>query len=130
VETVFDVVKEPRVWLGPDVQISELVTTPEGVGTTFHAAWKVLGIPLKTTHEYIEYVQNSHFASKAALGPVFRVEVTPEDGGTRLVIRSDTFPRNMAEAAVDALIIKMSEHGQAEQLAAIKARAEGSTGRS
>lgn len=127
-EDVFELVKDPRVWLGPDVQISDLVTTPEGVGTTFQASWKVLGIPLKTTHEYTEYVPKSHFTSKAALGPVFRVEVAPGDGGTRLSIRSDTVPRNMAEAAVDALIIKMSERGQAQQLAGIKAKAERRTG--
>lgn len=128
VQEVFDLVKDPRVWLGPDVQISDLVTTPEGVGTTFQAAWKVLGIPLRTTHEYTEYVPQSHFTSKAALGPVFRVEVAPEDGGTRLRIRSDTVPRNMAEAAVDALVIKMSERGQSQQLAGMKAQAERRTG--
>jgi len=124
VDVVFDVVKDPRVWLGPSVQISELNTTPEGVGTTFQAAWKVFGFPLKTTHEYTEYVPNKHFTSKAALGPVFEVEVTPENGGTRLSMRSDTVPRNMAEAAVDALVIKLSERSQAEELAGIKAKAE------
>ncbi|UUL76094.1 SRPBCC family protein [Pseudarthrobacter sp. Fe7] len=128
VQEVFDLVNDPQVWLGPDVQISDLRTTPGGVGTTFQAAWKVLGFPLKTTHEYTEYVPNSHFTSKAALGPVFKVEVAPEDGGTRLGIRSDTVPRNMAEAAVDALVIKMSERGQAEQLAGIKAKAESRAG--
>ncbi len=121
---VFDLVRDPRVWLGPDVQISELKNTPEGVGTTFQAAWKVLGIPLKTTHEYTEYVPNEHFTSKAALGPIFRVEVKAENGGTRLSMRSDVVPRNMAEAAVDALVIKMSERSQTELLASIKATAE------
>ncbi|GGH90352.1 SRPBCC family protein [Arthrobacter liuii] len=128
VEEVFDLVKDPQVWLGPDVQIADLKTTPEGVGTTFQAAWKVLGIPLKTTHEYTEFVPNGHFTSKAALGPVFKVEVTPQDGGTRLSMRSDTVPRNMAEAAVDALVIKMTERSQAEMLAGIKARAEARAG--
>lgn len=128
VERVFDLVKDPHVWLGPDVQISDLKTTPEGVGTTFQAAWKVLGIPLKTTHEYTEFVPNEHFTSKAAMGPVFKVEVSAVDGGTRLDMRSDVVPRNMAEAAVDALVIKMSEHSQAEQLAGIKAKAEAATG--
>jgi uncharacterized protein YndB with AHSA1/START domain len=128
VDVVFDVVKDPQVWLGPSVQISELKTTPEGVGTTFHAAWKILGFPLKTTHEYTEYVPNRHFTSKAALGPVFKVEVTPEDGGTRLSMRSDVVPRNMAEAAVDALVIKLTEHSQAEELAGIKAKAEARAG--
>ncbi|MDP9888362.1 SRPBCC family protein [Pseudarthrobacter enclensis] len=128
VDVVFDMVKDPRVWLGPNVEISELKTTPEGVGTTFRAAWTVLGIPLRTTHEYTEYVPNRHFTSKAALGPVFKVEVTPEDSGTRLSMRSDVVPRNMAEAAVDALAIKMSERSQAEELAGIKARAEAQAG--
>lgn len=128
VQEVFDLVKDPRVWLGPDVQISDLETTPQGVGTTFQAAWKVLGFPLKTTHEYIEFVPNRHFTSKAALGPVFRVEVTPENGGTRLSMRSDTVPRNMAEAAVDALVIKMSERGQSGILAGIKEAAEAAAG--
>ncbi|WP_457948855.1 SRPBCC family protein [Pseudarthrobacter sp. alpha12b] len=128
VQQVFDLVKDPGVWLGPDVQISDLRTTPEGVGTTFQAAWKVMGVPLKTTHEYTGFVPNAHFTSKAALGPVFTVEVTPEDGGTRLSMRSDTVPRNMAEAAVDALVMKMSERSQAELLAGIKAAAEAGGG--
>ncbi|TQJ58000.1 uncharacterized protein YndB with AHSA1/START domain [Arthrobacter sp. SLBN-83] len=128
VDVVFDVVKDPRVWLGPNVQISELKTTPEGVGTTFHAAWKVFGIPLKTTHEYTEYVANKYFTSKAALGPVFKIEVAPEDGGTRLSMRSDVVPRNIADAAVDALVIKLSERSQAEELAGIKAKAEAQAG--
>jgi len=121
---VFDLVRDPRVWLGPDVQISELKTTPEGVGTTFQAAWKVLGIPLKTTHEYTEFAQNERFTSKAALGPVFTVEVAPANGWTRLSMRSDVIPRNMAEAAVDALVMKISERSQTELLASIKATAE------
>ena len=128
VSQVFDLVRDPAVWLGPDVHISDLKSTPEGVGTTFQVVWKVLGIPLKTTHEYTEFVQDHHFTSKAALGPVFKVEVTPEDGGTRLNMRSDVVPRNMADAAVDALVIKMSERSQAELLASIKARAEAQPG--
>lgn len=128
VERVFDLVKNPGVWLGPDVQISDLNITPEGVGTSFQAAWKVLGIPLKTTHEYTEYVPNEHFTSTAALGPVFKVEVAPANGGTRLSMRSDVVPRNMAEAAVDSLVMKMSERSQAELLAGIKATAETGTG--
>ncbi|CAN7358547.1 hypothetical protein [Arthrobacter sp. LjRoot14] len=114
--------------MGPDVQISDLNTTPEGVGTSFQAAWRVLGIPLKTTHEYTEYVPNEHFTSTAALGPVFKVEVAPANGGTRLSMRSDVVPRNMAEAAVDSLVMKMSERSQAELLAGIKATAEAGTG--
>lgn len=128
VQEVFDLVKDPRVWLGQDVQVSDLKTTPEGVGTTFQAAWKILGVPLKTTHEYTEFVPNQYFTSKAALGPVFKVEVAPEDGGTRLHMRSDVVPRNMAEAAVDSLVIKMSERSQAELLASIKASAEARPG--
>ena len=112
------------MWLGPDVQISNLAATPQGLGTTFEAAWKVLGIPLKTTHEYIEFVPNEHFTSKAAMGPVFIVSVEPEPGGTRLKMRSDVVPSNWAEAAVDSLVIKMSERSQADELAGIKAAAE------
>lgn len=125
---VFELVRDPSVWLGPDVQITDLKTTPEGVGTTFQAAWKVLGIPLKTTHEYTEFTRNEHFTSKAALGPVFTVEVAPANGWTRLSMRSDVVPRNMAEAAVDALVMKMGERGQTELLASIKATAEAQAG--
>lgn len=124
VQRVFDLVKDPKVWLGPDVQVSNLNLTPQGVGTTFEAAWKVLGIPLKTTHEYTEFVPNEHFTSKAALGPVFNVAVSAENGGTRLSMRSDVVPANGAEAAVDSLVIKMSEHSQADLLASIKTFAE------
>ena len=124
VQRVFDLVKDPSVWLGPDVQVTNLKTTPQGVGTTFEAAWKVLGIPLKTTHEYTEFVPNEHFTSKAALGPVFNVTLEPNDGGTRLRMRSDVVPANWAEAAVDSLVIKISERSQTELLASIKATAE------
>jgi len=81
VREVFNLVKDPRVWLGKDVHVSGLKTTPEGVGTTFEASWKILGMPLKTTHEYIEFVPDRYFTSKAAMGPVFRVEVAPATGG-------------------------------------------------
>ncbi|WP_237393843.1 hypothetical protein [Pseudarthrobacter sp. ATCC 49987] len=94
------------------------------MGTTFEAAWKVLGIPLKTTHEYTEFVPGEHFTSKAALGPVFNVAVAPEDGGTLLRMRSDVVPANWAEAAVDSLVIKISERSQDELLARIKATTE------
>lgn len=128
VERVFDLVKDPTVWLGPDVRISDLRVAPEGVGTTFEASWHVLGIPLKTTHEYTEFVPNEHFTSKAALGPVFVVAVAPEDGGTRLSMRSDVVPSNWADAAVDSLVMKLSERSQEELLAGIKAKAEGAAG--
>lgn len=124
VERVFDLVKDPEVWLGPDVKISDLHVAPEGVGTTFAASWRILGIPLKTTHEYTEFVPNEHFTSKAALGPVFVVAVAPEDGGTRLSMRSDVIPSNWADAAVDSLAIKLTERSQEELLAGIKAKAE------
>ncbi|MDQ0258754.1 uncharacterized protein YndB with AHSA1/START domain [Sinomonas atrocyanea] len=128
VERVFDLVKDPAVWLGPDVRISDLRVAPEGVGTTFEASWRVLGIPLRTTHEYTEFVPHDHFTSKAALGPVFVVAVAPEDGGTRLSMRSDVVPANWADAAVDSLVIKMSEGSQEELLAGIKAKAEAGAG--
>lgn len=130
VQRVFDLVKDPSVWLGPDVQVTNLKTTPQGVGTTFEAAWRVLGIPLKTTHEYTEFVPNEHFTSKAALGPVFNVTLAPEDGGTRLTMQSDVVPANWAEAAVDSLAIKISERSMAELLAGIKATAEAGAGSS
>ncbi|GAB2764777.1 hypothetical protein GCM10027090_38840 [Sinomonas soli] len=128
VERVFDLVKDPAVWLGPYVRISDLRVAPEGVGTTFEASWRVLGIPLRTTHEYTEFVPNDHLTSKAALGPVFVVAVAPEDGGTRLSMRSDVLPANWADAAVDSLVIKMSERSQEELLAGIKAKAEAGAG--
>lgn len=126
VQRVFDLVKDPTVWLGPDVQVSDLKIMPQGVGTTFEAAWRILGIPLKTTHEYTEFVPNEYFTSKAALGPVFKVSVASDDGRTRLSMRSDVVPGNWAEAAVDSLVMKMSERSQAELLASIKATAEAS----
>lgn len=128
VQRVFDLVKDPSVWLGPDVKVSNVKPTSEGVGTTFEVAWKVLGIPLKTTHEYTEFVPGEHFTSKSALGPVFNVAVAPENGGTRLRMRSEVVPANWGEAAVDSLVIKMSEHSQARLLASIKAAAEAGGG--
>lgn len=123
-ERVFELVIDPFVWLGPGVRISNLAVTPQGVGTTFQAAWKVLGVPLATRHEYTEFVPNEHFTSTAELGPVFTVSVAPETGGTRLAIRSDVIPANWAEAAVDSLVTKMSERSQSDVLAGIKTRAE------
>lgn len=130
VQRVFDLVKDPTVWLGPEVQITNYKPSPKGVGTTFEAAWKVLGLPLKTSHEYTAFVPGEHFTSKAALGPVFNVAVAPEDGGTLLRMRSDVVPANWAEAAVDSLVIKISERSQVELLARIKATAEATGGQS
>lgn len=124
VERVFTMLKDPHVWIGEGADVSNIKETPEGVGTTFDVAWRVLGIPLKTTHEYTEYVPNEHLTSKAALGPVFTLRVEPEGEGTKLTYRCDVVPSNWADAAVDALVMKMSERGQAELLQRIKEAAE------
>ncbi|WP_413248377.1 SRPBCC family protein [Sinomonas flava] len=130
VERVFELVKDPAVWLGPDVEIQNFRATAEGVGTTFEAAWRILGIPLKTGHEYTEYVPNEHFTSKAGFGPVFTISVAPEGTGTKLTYHFEDVPRNWAEAAVDSLVMKMSERSQKDLLANIKATAEASSGQS
>ncbi|MDQ4488785.1 SRPBCC family protein [Sinomonas sp. ASV486] len=124
VERVFELVKDPSVWLGEDVEISNHTVTPAGVGTTFTASWKVLGIPLKTTHEYTEYVPDEHFTSKSSFGPEFRISVAPEGSGTKLTYAYEVLPSNWADAAVDSLVMKMSERSQTELLEKIKATAE------
>lgn len=126
VAKVFAITKDPHRWMGayPGMEVSDVQTTAEGVGTTFRWAGKIVGIPFSGTHECVEYVPDQRFVSKSSVGPVFTWTFEPVDGGTELTMHVVDSPGNWAEAAIDAAAARLYRGNDEIWLAAIKADVE------
>ncbi len=105
VEQVFGYMRDPNNLFhglaggNPDVKISDVKVTPEGVGTTARAeihlpGLKHLGPTAKVSSEITEVVPNRRIAVKSSLptGRMFKFDGTwtwtfePDNGGTKLIV--------------------------------------------
>ena len=128
VDKVFAIAKNPEMWTGAypgsGVQVSDVETTPEGVGTTFLWTEKFLGMTSSGTHECIEYVPDKRFVSKSSRGPVFTWTFEPVDAGTELTLHVVETGLNRAEAAIDGVFGYFFERLLDNWLANLKAALE------
>ncbi len=124
VEKVFAIAKDPEMWMGAfpgRLEISEVETTPEGVGTTFRFIEKTLGMTSTGTHEYTEYVPNQRFVTKSSRGPVFTWSLESVDGSTELTLQVLEPGLNWAEATIDSVFGRFFEGLMDSWLANLKA---------
>jgi uncharacterized protein YndB with AHSA1/START domain len=138
---VFEYCRDPRhLFEGwPALEVTEVVMTPEGVGTTAHIVGRfVKGMMVEQIErEYTEFVPDERIVSKAhakvrfagrtkevANGPIFTWLFEAKDAGTKLtfvVLEEDLgWWQNLLES-VSALVMAKNMHGM---LAAIKAGVE------
>lgn len=138
---VFEYCRDPHhLFEGwPALEVTEVVMTPEGVGTTAHIVGRfVKGMMVEQIErEYTEFVPDERIVSKAhakvrfagrtkevANGPIFTWLFEAKDAGTKLtfvVLEEDLgWWQNLLES-VSALVMAKNMHGM---LAAIKAGVE------
>jgi uncharacterized protein YndB with AHSA1/START domain len=138
---VFEYCRDPRhLFEGwPALEVTEVVMTPEGVGTTAHIVGRfVKGMMVEQIErEYTEFVPDERIVSKAhakvrfagrtkevANGPIFTWLFEAKDAGTKLtfvVLEEDLgWWQNLLES-VSALVMAKNMHGM---LATIKAGVE------
>lgn len=142
VHDVFDYCRDPRhLFEGwPELQVSDVVMTPDGVGTTAHIVGRFLkGLMVEQIErEYTQVAADEMIVSKAHAtvrfagrtkdvpnGPVFTWLFEAEDGGTRLtfvVLEEDLGWWQSRLESLSAAMLAKKMHGM---LASIKAGVEG-----
>jgi len=129
VEDVFDHLKDPaKSWVDFTTKVRDIKPTPDGVGTTFVWESKVFGFHVTGTNEYTEVVPNRRLVVSASKGFVFAFALEPEGAGTLLTLAEEDVPSNWAEAAFDAVAMKLTEHDLDTWLTSVKTAVEGKSG--
>ena len=128
VDKVFDFARDiQKLWtIQGDVGVSDVKLTPDGVGTTAHAKWVVLGFHLEGDLEYTEFVPNERICVKSSTGPVFTFTFVPVNGGTVVTAACEWHMKvPVVGAAADAAMKKWTEKDLDEWLGAVKTVLEG-----
>ena len=88
VKRVFDHVKEPANFVAADpapVELSNLLLTPDGVGSTWETSWRAFGRQLHGVWHRQEYVPNERIVDRVSTGATWTFLTTPDPrGGTTL----------------------------------------------
>jgi uncharacterized protein YndB with AHSA1/START domain len=126
VDDVFAFLQEPtKSWpCMPHTTVHGISKTPEGVGTTFVWESTVLGVHVKGNITYTEYVPGGRLALTSSKGFRFTFNLELADEGTRITLIEEDLPGNWAEAAVDAVAMKLTQHDLEVFLANLKAAIE------
>ncbi len=111
VDRVFAFMRNPANWMGvyPGVEVHEVTLTPEGVGTRFTWSARTFGIHVSGTHEYTEFLPNQRIISVSSKGFVYTWTFEPDFEGTKLTLELQDIPNNWIEAALDTLLMKLTE---------------------
>ncbi len=124
VEKVFANTKDPELWMGAfpgRIEISDVKTTPEGVGTTFRFTETTFGMTSTGTHEYLEYVPDRRLVTKSSKGPVFTWTFEPVDGATTLRLHVVETGLSRAETTIESVFRTFFEGLMDTWLANLKA---------
>lgn len=141
VHEVFEYCRDPRhLFQGwPELEVTDVITTPEGVGTRAHIMGRFAkGLMVEQIErEFTEFVPDERIVSTAhakvrfagrthevAQGPIFSWLFEASDGGTKLtfiVLEKDLPWWEGVLESVSALVMSKNMHGM---LAAIKAGVE------
>lgn len=129
VEEAFSVARDiERLWTAmPDVGVSNVVQTPEVVGS--RAEWKarVVGpLHMEGQVEYTEVVPPERIVVKSSTGPTFTFTFKPSEGGTEAkVVCEWTFDTPLVGAPLEGITKLMSQHDIATFMTNLKAAVEG-----
>jgi uncharacterized protein YndB with AHSA1/START domain len=141
VHDVFEYCRDPRhLFQGwPALEVTDVVMTPEGVGTTAHIVGRfAMGMVVEQIdREYAEFVPDERIVTRAhakmrfagrtkevAEGPIFEWLFEAEDGGTKLtfiILEKDLAWWEELVESVSAVVMAKTMRGM---LAAIKAGVE------
>lgn len=125
VERVFDYLKDPaQSWGDMVTKVHNIKATPEGVGTTFEWESKMFGFHVSGINEVTEFVPNQRLVITASKGFVFSFTLEPAGTGTKLTFTEADVPANWAEAAFDAVAMKLTERDIDTFLASVKTAVE------
>ena len=126
VEDVFDHLKDPaRSWVDFATTVHDIQRTPDGVGTTFAWNSRMFGFDVTGTNEYTEVVPNRRLVVSASKGFVFAFDLQPDGAGTTLTLTEEDVPANRAEAALDAVAMRLTAHELDTWLTHVKTAVEG-----
>lgn len=130
VHEVFEYWKDPRNW--PEVwpsktESTDVVLTPDGLGTTEKWTYKMAGIHLKGTGEVVECVPDKLIAFKTSgdIESSFVWTYEPDGMGTKM--KADvtyTVPVPVVGKLMEAFVLRSNEHEAEVTLANLKARME------
>ncbi len=127
---MFDYALDPRkLWSMPEVALAEVVTKPDGVGTTARIWSHMLGFHIEGGLEYAEVVRPERIVIKVNFlmeHPTWTFTFQPEDGGTKVMAQGEWHYKTPAVGgSVERMMVK--EHGPTldGMLAALKAEVEG-----
>ena len=105
VKEVFTYLSDPIHWMDtyPDAEISDVESTPDGLGTSFTWAGKFLGRSATAELEFTEFVPDQRIAATSAKGFVFSWTFEPDFEGTKLTLAVEDVPATWAESALDIM---------------------------
>lgn len=88
IDRVFDYVLDPRtLWAFPDIAVTDVALTPEGVGSTARIWSHFLGFHLEGGLEYTEVTRPERIVIKVSFfmeHPTWTFTFEPVDGGTKV----------------------------------------------
>ncbi|MGB8022655.1 MAG: SRPBCC family protein [Candidatus Nanopelagicales bacterium] len=127
-EAVFAFLRDPARLAGayPDPS-TELLGAPEPpavVGTTFTWRFRVLGLHQEATLEYTEVEPDQSISIRSSKGFVYTGSIEPAGAATKLSIGVHDLPANVAESAIGAVAMKLTEGDLDRWLANIKSELE------
>ena len=115
-------------WMPSMVEVKDVVSTKEGVGSRYRWAYKMAGLRFEGENITTEYVPNQRLVeqSKGGISSTWTWTFAPEGEGTRLNLAIEyTVPVPVLGKLAEALVLRQNEREADLALANIKARMEG-----
>lgn len=131
VENVFAYVTNPMTqteWMPSMVEVTDVIQTKQGVGSTFHWRYKMGGMTLEGDNETLEFVPNKRVVarSKGGIDSTWTWEYEPEEDGTRLSVHIEyTIPVPVMGKIAENLLLRQNEKEADLAMANIKTKMEG-----
>jgi uncharacterized protein YndB with AHSA1/START domain len=124
---VFACVSDPSNFnqLMPDVTFSDVVLTPNGVGTTYRFDTRVAGLPIRGRGEYTAFTPDRHIHDDTTVASEGSFDWTfeAEDGGVRVTITHSP-GKYWGLPVIGRLLAANYEQMDREVLARLKSRLE------
>ena len=130
VEDVYNLVLDiGKFWHWPDVALTEIELTPEGVGSTARMYGHVMAIHVEGSITYTDVTPHDEVVAKVGFGPehpIWTFTFEPEAGGTKLTAKGEWHVNIPAVGKrIEGLMVKEHEEGLQALLDNAKAQLEG-----
>jgi len=131
VKKVFDYIADPKLqleWLPGMLEIKDINSTKEGVGSTYKFAYKVAGMRFEGEDIVEEYIPNKKMVtrSKGGIESSWTWNFEPHNDGTKIdLVVEYTIPIPVLGKIAEALVLKQNEREADHALANIKDKMEG-----